>query len=129
MNTLLKQNRIRPAIIIGSNNTEQRTTEYTPMDIKVNGRILKSKLSEYAKFVAVNVKNLIDGKYQTLPDRMHIIIAGSSFGGTASLYISYHYPELFGKSACLSLSLMVPMPEGGIYLKESLESGKKSVIY
>jgi pimeloyl-ACP methyl ester carboxylesterase len=57
---------------------------------------------EYLKFLVLELKPFIDGKYSTLPDRDNTFIAGSSMGGLISMYAICEYPAIFGGAACLS---------------------------
>lgn len=57
---------------------------------------------EHARFVAEELKPLVDSLYRTLPDRAHTFAMGSSMGALASLYLMCEYPDTFGGAACLS---------------------------
>lgn len=62
-------------------------------------------LEDYYDFLAHQVKPYIDSHYRTLTDPAHTGVAGSSFGGLASVYLGYHHPETFGLAGCMSPSL------------------------
>lgn len=64
-----------------------------------NGEIYSD---DFARFVALELKSEIGGKYSTVqPDSKHYLI-GSSMGALISLYILLEYPHLFDGAACLS---------------------------
>lgn len=56
----------------------------------------------YVRFLADELKPLVDASYRTLPDRANTIVMGSSMGGLLSLYTLCERPELFGGGGCLS---------------------------
>jgi predicted alpha/beta superfamily hydrolase len=82
-----------------------RAAEYVAFGTPANG--YKPKGEAHATFVAKTVKVLIDKRYRTLPDAAHTGIAGSSFGGVASLYTALRYPEVFGFVGSFSPALWV----------------------
>ncbi|MDE6268454.1 MAG: esterase family protein [Muribaculaceae bacterium] len=57
---------------------------------------------EYARFVAEELKPMIDALYRTNPAPSRTFAMGSSMGALASLYLMCEYPETFGGAACLS---------------------------
>lgn len=83
----------------------ERAHEYVAFPTWFNG--YKPKGDKHAAFVAKTVKALIDKRYRTLPDTEHTGIAGSSFGGVASLYTALRYPEVFGFVGSFSPALWV----------------------
>ena len=100
---LIRSERIRPVILVGICNTEDRLDEYAPWrdrDEKAGGRGKR-----YAGFLVEEVKPFIDSTYRTRRDREGTGVAGSSLGGLISLYIASQYPEHFGLCGALSPSL------------------------
>lgn len=83
----------------------ERAHEYVAFPTGFNG--YKPRGEKHAAFVAKTVKSLIDKRYRTLPDAEHTGIAGSSFGGVASLYTALSYPEVFGFVGSFSPALWV----------------------
>ena len=61
-----------------------------------------SMADDYLRFLTQELKPFIDATYQTLPDRRHTFVMGSSMGGLISLYALVEYPDLFGGAGCLS---------------------------
>ena len=53
----------------------------------------------YVKFLATELKPLIDAKYRTLKDRKDTMLMGSSMGGLISAYALVRYPDVFGAAA------------------------------
>lgn len=83
----------------------ERAHEYVAFPTSFND--YKPKGEKHAAFVASTVKALIDRRYRTLPDAEHTGIAGSSFGGVASLYTALRHPEVFGFVGSFSPALWV----------------------
>lgn len=93
------------AIIVGLPNAgAARMSEYSPFPGKsgFNGRG-----DAYLRFIVETVKPLIDAHFQTLPDRAHTGLMGSSMGGLISLYGYFSQPEVFGLAGVVSPSLWV----------------------
>ena len=115
MSRLMDEGRIQDCIVVGIWCTEDRMEEYTPN--KPYQRMLENKKSmdkeyippegtpggdSYLIFIVKELKPFIDDNYNTIPDREHTFIAGSSMGGLISLYALVEYPEVFSGAACLS---------------------------
>lgn len=62
----------------------------------------KPGYEHYGRFLATELKPLIDRRYRTLPEPQHTAVMGSSLGGVVSLFCSWEYPGVFGKCACMS---------------------------
>ena len=60
--------------------------------------------ADYGRFLAFELKPLIDRKYRTLDGPENTAIMGSSLGGVVSLFCVWEYPDVFGKAACMSSS-------------------------
>jgi predicted alpha/beta superfamily hydrolase len=56
----------------------------------------------YLRFLVTELKPMIDRQFQTLRDRDHTAIAGSSMGGLISCYAFTRYPKIFGRAGCIS---------------------------
>ncbi len=82
-------------IIAAINNTDERMQEYgnTPKGL------------EYLDFIIEELKPFIDSNYRTKPDKHNTALMGSSMGGLISYLGIWYHPEVFGKAACLSISL------------------------
>jgi predicted alpha/beta superfamily hydrolase len=115
---------MRPAIIVGVYNTEQRSTEFTPplagvANPKPNG-------DAYAKMIVEEVKPFIDEHYRTQPDRKNTLIGGGSLGALISLYTAKTHPGTFGTVVALSpwlrlddKQIIKDLVGNGAWLKES----------
>jgi predicted alpha/beta superfamily hydrolase len=91
------------AIVVGIPNiSEQRVHEYSPFKM---GRFGGGRGDLYLQFLLETVKPLVDAEFDTLPDRAHAGIVGSSMGGLISLYGFFRYPEAFGFVGALSPAL------------------------
>ena len=121
MDSLIRAGVIRPCIVVGVYNTDDRLTEYFPakawqhvaeLDRK-KAKIDKLTGDDYLQFIVKELKPFIDDRYKPLVDRDHTFIMGSSMGGLISLYAQCEYPQVFGGVACLSSHLsMAHLPDG-----------------
>lgn len=103
---LLKINQIEEVIAVGIHNTISRDDDYTWVEmINEEGYTEGGKGAKYAEFIVEELKEYMDSKYRTLPDRENTAVIGSSLGGLISLYLSIHYPEIFSKIGAMSASL------------------------
>lgn len=106
---LIGEGKIRPAIVVGIYNTEQRTQEFTPPALAPNGGSgsQQARGDLYARHVVEEVKPFIDRVYRTSPAREDTAIGGSSMGGLVTLFIVQQNPETFGQVVLLSPWLRV----------------------
>jgi len=81
----------REAIIVGVDNSSDRSAEYAPAF--PSGGI---NADDYLAFLLEELKPVIDAEYRTLPGRDTTVVAGSSFGGVASLHAGFDYPDTVG---------------------------------
>lgn len=101
---LIRAKKIEAIIIVGIYNTPNRTDEYTPD--RDTERDAGGQGDDYAKFIIEELKPMIDREYRTRPDRENTAIGGSSLGGLISLQIAMDHPDVFGKCAAVSPTLM-----------------------
>lgn len=95
----------REVIIVAVPVGAERNEIYTPFESRVNG--YAPRVNAYATFLAETLKKHVDATYRTLPDREHTGVAGSSFGGLASLYTGFAHADTFGFVGAFSPSLWV----------------------
>ena len=121
MDSLIKAGKIRPCIVVGIYNTDDRLTEYFPAKTvqhvtdadRKKAKIDKLTADAYLQFSVKELKPFIDERYKPLTDREHSFMMGSSMGGLISLYALCEYPQVFGGVACLSSHLsMAHLPDG-----------------
>lgn len=97
----------------------------------------KINSDNYLKFIAKELKPLIDKKYSVYADFKHTFIGGSSMGGLISLYAICEYPAVFGGAICMSTHWPGifelennPIPEVFFnYLQFNLPNPKNHKIY
>lgn len=118
---LLKEKKIKPTIVIGPWNTENRHAEYFPQKAfemlpkEEQERLYQIQRDEetklfntevvsdnYLLFIVEEVKPFIDRHFSTNPSKESTFVAGSSMGGLISLYALCEYPDVFGGAACMS---------------------------
>jgi enterochelin esterase-like enzyme len=118
----IKSKTLRPAIIVGIDNTALRGSEYLPNKVfdRLSPRLQAIILQRwktppvsdsYLKFIVSELKPAIDKSFRTLKDKDNSFIMGSSMGGLISLYAQTEYPEVFGASASLSTHWPATHPE------------------
>jgi predicted alpha/beta superfamily hydrolase len=116
MTKLIKENKIREAIVVGIWNTKKRFREYQPdkpfrslsTEEKRIRRYLDNEYSggalgdNYLKFIVEELKPFVDRHLNTLPDKENTFMMGSSMGGIITIYAITEYPDVFGGVSCLS---------------------------
>ena len=147
MDSLQALGYIRPTIVVGIDNTDERIGEYCPDDIiqyLPEGTPVYSAFAPqgnaYLRFLVEELKPFIDSTYAVYTDREHTWVMGSSCGGLISSYALCKYPEVFGGAACLSThcTLAYPRPDKPsqevmtayrTYLKEHLPAPNTALLY
>lgn len=148
MDSLIEICAIKPCIVVGIYNTDDRLTEYFPAkswqcvpeakrhDVKLD----ELTADAYLRFIVEEVKPFIDNRYKPLTAREHTFMMGSSMGGLISLYGLCEYPQVFGGVACLSSHLSMAYLPGGLdgdlwatafrdYVGQHLPEANGSLIY
>ncbi len=119
--SLIQAGLIRPCIVVGIYNTDDRLTEYFPTKTwqhvaeadRKDADLKKLTADAYLQFIVEELKPFIDQRYKPLTTREHTFMMGSSMGGLISLYALCEYPQVFGGVACLSSHLsMAHLPNG-----------------
>ncbi|MGB9236574.1 MAG: alpha/beta hydrolase-fold protein [Terriglobales bacterium] len=104
---LIAENRIRPLIIVGIDNTgKNRAREYIPYKSR-DPKILEPQGSRYPEFVQREVMPLIEERYSVLRGPEDTGLGGSSLGGLIALYTQLAAPGIFGRLLIESPSLFV----------------------
>jgi predicted alpha/beta superfamily hydrolase len=141
MTTLVRENEIRPTIVVAIWNTPQRLREYLPQrpfcdhqSQHSKHRVIKryggTPISDnYLRFIVSELKPFVDRRYRTRPGRESTFVMGSSMGGLISLYALCEYPHVFGGAACLSTHWPIAHRSFGKYLKARLPEPKHHKIY
>ena len=96
--SLIKAGTIPPVIIVGINNTSDRSEEYLPW----------KKNEAYKNFLVHQLKPFIDSAYRTKKDAAHTIVGGSSAGGILAFMMVWEYPQVFSKAICMSPAFLSP---------------------
>jgi predicted alpha/beta superfamily hydrolase len=103
---LIAEQRIRPLIIVGIDNTKDRAQEYIPYKSK-DPRVLNAKGKCYPDFLRREVMPLIEERYPVLKGAENTGLGGSSLGGLIALYTQLAAPGVFGRLLIESPSLFV----------------------
>ena len=99
----------RQIIVVGiecGHEGNERLFEYCPYHF--HGRFwgdLNGTGEATMRFMAEELKPLIDREYRTLPARETTAIGGSSMGGLMSLYAAVKYNGVYSKAACVSSAI------------------------
>jgi predicted alpha/beta superfamily hydrolase len=96
---MIPEGQVRPLIVVGIYNNENRSFEYTPVADPSRGG---GGAGRYAEFIVNELKPFIDSTYRTLPSREHTGIMGSSLGGIVSLYTAWSHPDVFSRVGAMS---------------------------
>ena len=151
MTRLIKEKKIREAIVVGIWNTPKRFLEYAPekpfLKLLPEEQMLTDSLKNayggspladsYLKFIAEELKPYMDTHYKTLPGRANTFMLGSSMGGLITIYALAEYPDIFSDVACLSTHFPIllndnnPMIANLIirWLKTNLPKGDGHKVY
>ena len=89
-------------IVVAIDNSPSRSAEYVPELGNAT-----ADFDRYLQFITEELKPYIDANYRTPPGREHTGIAGSSFGGIATLNDAMDRPDIFGKAGAFSTSFWV----------------------
>jgi predicted alpha/beta superfamily hydrolase len=103
---LIGEQRIRPLIIVGIDNTKNRANEYIPYKSK-DPRVLSARGKCYPEFLHREVMPLIEERYAVLKGPENTGLGGSSLGGLITLYTHIAAPGVFGRALIESPSLFV----------------------
>jgi enterochelin esterase-like enzyme len=113
LDRLIRENKVRPTIVVGIWNTPKRLQEYVPSKAftglppeyqqKVRALYGGDPLSDgYLKFLVTELKPMIDARFNVKTDRANTAIMGSSMGSLISLYAIDEYPQVFGAAGMMS---------------------------
>jgi len=136
--SLIRQEVITGIIIVAISNSPDRREEYS------NTYLGKA----YSRFLAYQLKPMIDSLYRTKPSREHAAVIGSSMGGLISFLVAWWHPDVFSMAGCLSpafgydraileevasfkggtKSLKLYIDNGTIGLEENLQPGIEEMI-
>lgn len=94
--SLIHSSEIEPFIIVGINNTDDRSTEYSNTSLG----------KKYVQLIIEVIKPFIDKEYRTLTDAKNTAVGGSSMGGLISMICAWENPNVFSKAACFSPAFM-----------------------
>jgi predicted alpha/beta superfamily hydrolase len=103
---LIAEQKIRPLIIVGIDNTKNRACEYVPYKSK-DPRVLNAKGKCYPDFLLREVMPPIEERYPVLKGPENTGLGGSSLGGLITLYTQLAAPGVFGRLLIESPSLFV----------------------
>ena len=135
----MRSGRVRPAILVGLDNTPDRVREYLPPpDVVPEGRPAAGEVGRadlYARYLLAVVKPYVDRTYRTLPGRDGTLALGSSMGGVVSHYLLKRHGDVFHAAGIFSPaywaspkffveSLKQPKPKGWIYLDMGTREGR-----
>jgi predicted alpha/beta superfamily hydrolase len=103
INAASKEGR-QTAIVIGINQAEDRDAEYTPF---MNDDNPDAHGTEFANWVATDLKAWVDQKFRTKTDAASTSIGGISRSGMMAYFMMMQHPEVFGNAIIQSPSMWV----------------------
>lgn len=103
---LIAENKIRPLVIVGIDNTKNRAAEYIPYKSR-DPRILRPKGKSYPDFLQREIMPFIEDRYPVAGSPENTGLGGSSLGGLITLYTELAAPNVFGRLLIESPSLFV----------------------
>ncbi len=134
---------IRPAVVVGIDNTENRIGDYMPtrpyetpegeaflaaLPEEAQAELEKIDLvaDRYLKLIVEKIKPRVERDFRVLMARGNTFVMGSSMGGLISMYALNEYPAVFGGAGCFSTHwpaldrMLVPylkahLPEAGAH--------------
>lgn len=99
-----------------------RLSEYSPVNFRFkDGTPVRGRGKQYMDWLVGEFKPFIDANFDTLPDRGHTFIGGSSMGGLMTIFALAKYGRYFSRGAALSPSLWV---EGEFELPTFLKNAR-----
>lgn len=119
---LIAEGETKGAIIVAVDHQRARAAQYFPQrlyaamspELRAEAdRFIDAPLyaDAYLRFLAAELKPMIDRRYRTLADRDNTLVAGSSMGGLISLYAIAEYPAVFGRAGCVSTHWPLALPD------------------
>src|SRR5438067_9927034 len=113
LDRLIREEKVRPTIVVGIWNTPKRLQEYVPSKAfnglpttyreKVRALYGGDPLSDgYLKFIVLELRPMIDRRFNVKTNRANTVIIGSSMGSLISLYAIDEYPRIFGGAGMMS---------------------------
>jgi glycosidase/predicted alpha/beta superfamily hydrolase len=123
MTRLIRERKVRPAIVVAVWNTGKRYQEYLPQkplagttshSTGFGSTVQNSEVisDAYLKFLVTELKPFIDKTYRSKTGRGDTFTMGASMGGLISAYAMIEYPEVFGGAGCLSTGW--PVADGAV---------------
>ena len=103
---LIAEQKIRPLIIVGIDNTKRRINEFIPYRSR-DPRVWRARGKCYPEFLQREVMPLIEERYSVLKGPENTGLGGSSLGGLITLYTQVAAPGVFGQLSIESPSLSV----------------------
>jgi predicted alpha/beta superfamily hydrolase len=92
-------------ILVAIDNSQERMSEYTPVQDKVGDSVVGGQAEKYLTFITQEIKPWIDSEFATDPRPESTAIAGSSLGGLFALFAAFQKPDVFGRAISMSPSL------------------------
>ncbi len=92
------------AIVIGIEQSKERDNEYTPFVID---DVPKAHGTEFANWLATDLKNWVDTNYRTQTEATATSIGGISRSGMMAYFILMQHPDVFGNALVQSPSMWV----------------------
>lgn len=96
---------VAPLIIVAVANTAERVHDYTPVPGEVQGQRVGGGAPAYGRYLAQELKPLIDARFRTQPGRGSTAVGGSSLAGLVSMWLLLEHGATFGAGLVVSPSV------------------------
>ncbi len=117
--SLIRKGKMNSVIIVGINNTADRSVEYAPA----------KKGKAYMDFIVNKLKPFIDSTFRTKPEREFTATGGSSMGGLISFMLAWTRDDVFSKAICMSPAFVYDGVDFVDYVKSYRGEKKDIQIY
>ena len=117
--SLIRKGKMNSVIIVGINNTADRSVEYAPT----------KKGKAYMDFIVNKLKPFIDSTFRTKPEREFTATGGSSMGGLISFMLAWTRDDVFSKAICMSPAFVYDGVDFVDYVKSYRGEKKDIQIY
>ena len=108
LDTLVKEKKIRPMVIIGiDNGGESRLDEYGPWPFKDEFYSSRGEGDLFAEYFVQTLLPLMEEKYRVSREKNGRFIAGSSMGALITAYVVTKFKDVFSSAGIFSLASWV----------------------
>jgi pimeloyl-ACP methyl ester carboxylesterase len=123
---LVAEGRAPGVVVVGVDSPAdpwERYAEYTAWDWMLDGRPVHATGAATADLLAEVVLPLVRSRYRVTAQRARVALAGSSMGGSITLFTGVRHPDLFGQLLAFSPVLLDEPMRGGLLREHLVHTG------